>query len=499
MKPISCLRFALFAPLAFFAACKGDADSKKEAFDHAPLPIIAADPATPRPPFTFTKSDEQLLNEIQQGCFNFFWNACDPITGMVYDRTSKEVISVAGVGFQLSAIPIGVEHHWITREQGNDRATRILRALITQPDNRKFGHFFHYLDPATAAPSHAGYERTVSTIDSAILLAGAITAGSYFGGDVRAMADQLFEGADWRAFVPRDEDVKNPSERGCVSLGWKPTHPDQPTGEGTLLPYYWVDSGDEHRLVNFLAVCAPLEKHRLPPEKYYRLRRALGSDNGGEPFVWFPWSGALFTAFFAHCWIDYSAIGTDDPASFGQTCRPRVDWWENSRRIVAMHRRKAIENPKALPTFGEHAWGLSACDNAAGYLVPGLFPKLIDMPGCTPEFDFSAVQPEDNFGDGTIAPYAAGSAIIFDPTASLDALKHYRARNNPSIWSNPATGGFGFHDSYNDGTNWVAPDFVAIDQGPLILLIENARTGKVWKWVNANQNVKAGKKRLHPR
>ncbi|MBL8745211.1 MAG: hypothetical protein JNK58_02525 [Phycisphaerae bacterium] len=487
MKPISCLRFALFAPLAVAGACA------------RPLPAITSHQAAERPPFRFAQDDERLLDDIQHGCFNFFWNACDPVTGMVYDRTSKPVISVAGVGFQLSAIPIGVERGWITRDQGNERATRILRALLDQPDNRKFGHFYHYLEPGTAAPSHAGYERIVSTIDSAILMAGAITAGEYFGGDARDLAERMFTQADWKAMVPPDRDVKNPSERGCISLGWKPADPDLPTGPGSLLPYYWVDSGDEHRLVNFLAVCAPMERHRLPPEMYYRLRRALGSDEGNEPFVWFPWSGALFTAFFAHAWIDYAHLHEDNPADFNQHCRPPVDWWENSRRIVAMHRRKAVQNPKGLPTLGENAWGLSACDNRDGYLVPGLLPKRIEMPGCTPEFDFSAVQPEDNYGDGTIAPYAAGSAIIFEPHASLAALHHYRTIDLPPLWNDPASGGFGFQDAFNAGTRWVAPDCVAIDQGPLILLIENARTGKVWKWFSNSQNVKAGKERLRLR
>lgn len=493
MKTISCLRIAFLAPLALLGACVGSAAGREPA---GVLPVIEADAAAVRPPFAFDPEGERFLEEVQRGCFNFFWNACDPVTGMVYDRTSKEVISVAGVGFQLSAIPIGVERKWITREEGEARALRILKALRDQPLNRKFGHFYHYLEPATAAPSKSGYERIVSTIDSALLLAGAVTAGEYFMGESRDIAMALFEDANWAAFIPPDQEVKKPHERGYVSLGWKPAKPEDPTGKGGLLPYFWMDCGDEHRLVLFLAACAPKESHRLPPEKYYGLRRAIGSDEGGKPFAWFPWSGALFTAFFAHCWIDYSAQHADDPAAFGQTCRARVDWWENSRRIVAMHRRKAAQNPKGLPTFGEHAWGLSACDNAAGYLVPGLFPKLAAMPGCAPEGDYSTYQPEDNYGDGTVAPYSAGSSIVFEPKAALDALRHYRHAAPPAMWQDPSKGGFGFRDSFNAGTGWVAPDCVAIDQGPMILLIENARTGHVWRWFNQAQVVVEGKKRL---
>lgn len=494
MKAISCRLFACFA---FFALAGGCAHTNQAVGDDAAgLAVVAAPSGIAKPPFRFAADDEAFLNEVQHGAFNFLWNACDPATGMVYDRTSKDVISVGGVGFQLSAIPIGVERGWITRDQGDERARRILRSLLDQPLNRKAGHFYHYLDPVSAAPSRRGYEKVVSTIDSALLMAGALTAGAYFKGETDSLAQRLFDEADWRFFVPDPATVDKPSERGYVSLGWKPADKDDPTGPGALLPYYWVDSGDEHRLVAFLGVCAPRPEHRLDPAMYYRLRRALGSDEGNPPFVWFPWSGALFTAFFAHCWIDYAVQGPDEPARFAEdSCRTRVDWWENSRRIVAMHRRKAIANPKNLPTFGEHAWGLTATDAASGYIVPGLFPTLIPMPGCTPEFDFSPVQPADDFGDGTIAPYGAGCSIIFEPGASIAALRHYRAAA-PALWHDPAAGGFGFRDSFNLGTGWIAPDCVAIDQGPMILLIENARNGNVWRWMNASPVVKQGKRRL---
>lgn len=498
MKPITPESFRV---LKLFTAAVAIAGASPGALAEAPaLPAIVAPEGIARPPFAFRDADEALLDAVQRGSFNFLWDDCDPVTGMVRDRSSKDIISVGGVGFQLSAIPIGVERGWITREQGNERVVRILRALVNNPNNRKEGHYYHYLDFATADAAHHGYERVVSTIDSSLLLAGALTAGAYFGGEARTIADQMFDEVNWNFFVPRDEDVANPAERGHVTLGWKPADPDKPTGEGALLPFFWVDSGDEHKLVTFLGVCAPRPERRLDVKHYYSLRRALGSDAGGPPFVWFPWSGALFVGFFAHCWIDYAGLGPDNPAAFGQTCRTSVDWWENSRRIVAMHRRKAIENPRNLPTLGEHAWGLTACDNAAGYMVPDLFPTLLPMPGCRPEFDFSQVQPEDDFGDGTVAPYGAGCSIIFEPQASVAALRYYksltRADGSPMLWKDPAKGGHGFQDSFNLGTGWVAPDGVAIDHGPMILIIENARTGRVWEWFGDVPVVKAGKERL---
>ncbi len=463
--------------------------------------IVVRRPAgVPVPPFRFSRKDERFLDEIQHATFRFFWDAVSPRTGMVVDRTSVSTVSVAGVGFQLAAIPIGIERGWVTREQGLDRVLLILRSLMGNPTNRKAGLFYHYVNASDAGSNAAGYETVVSTIDSAILFAGAITAASYFGGEVRTIVDRMLDEANWAFFVPRDAAVSKPYERGFISLAWKPQEKSAPTGDGALLPYYWVDSGDEQRLVTFLAAAATREAHRVPAETYFRMRRTLGRDEGGEPFAWFPWSGALFTNFFAHLWIDYPAMEPDDPGRLGVHSRPSIDWWENSRRAVHMHRRKAIANPLGVPTLGENAWGLTAGDSPVGYLVPGLFPTRVDVPGWRAEFDFSTVQPKDNYGDGTIAPYGAGASIMFEPEWALEALRHYRglraADGAPLAWRDAASGGFGFRDSVNLGKMWVAPDYVAIDQGPLLIAIENARTGRVWRWFGAHPAVQNAEKRL---
>ncbi|HHN78498.1 MAG TPA: hypothetical protein ENK11_07490, partial [Phycisphaerales bacterium] len=293
---------------------------------HAERVVIDSD--APRPPFEFADADEAFLDEIQRAAFDFFWNEADERTGLVPDRTSSDVVSVAGVGFELSALPIGVERGWITRRQGEARARLVLSSLLAQPTNRKAGLFFHFLNPHDASPKRVGTELVVSTVDSAILLAGAITAGQYFGGEVAALGDQLVADADWAFFADHD----HPDGEGFLTLGWKPVSDDDPTGKGEILPYFWLDSGDEHRLATFMAVCSPDPDHRLDPAVYYRLRRMLGWHKG--EVVWFPYSGALFTAFFAHCWIDYAHLGVDNPSAWGVEQRARVDWWENSRRMV---------------------------------------------------------------------------------------------------------------------------------------------------------------------
>ncbi len=453
--------------------------------------------AHPRPPFEFDRDDGAFLDQVQRGAFRYLWEVADPATGMVFDRTSVRVISVAGVGFQLGAIPVGVERGWITRDQGAERAALILSSLEGQPANRRHGLFFHYLDEGTGAPSSKGYETVVSTIDSAILIAGMITASSYFGGAVAERADRMIGAADWRAFVAAD-----PPEdwaRGFITLGWRAADPRAPGGEGALLPYYWADAGDEQKLVTFLAVGADASKG-VDPSVYYRLRRRLGGYKDSGPFVWFPWSGAMFTHFFAHCWIGYAAMGPDDPSRFGVERRPRVDWWENSRRAAVMQRAKARDNPRGLPAFAAGAWGLGANDEAGGYAVRDLYPDAVEFPGAREGVDFADAKVKDDWGDGTVAPYNAGCAIMFTPRESLAALHLYAAAADPAgrplAWRDPREGGMGFQDAFNPATSWTAPDCVAIDQGPLLLCIENARTGLIWRLFHAHPAVRSACDRL---
>lgn len=487
-----------------------------------PAQSIVSSSEIKRPPFQFSADDDAFLEEVQRAAFRFLWETGNPATGMPPDRLSEPTVSVAGVGFLLSALPIAVERKWITREQGEARALLILKTFESHPDVRKYGLFQHYLDGATGG-IHTGksLEHVVSTIDSALLFAGMLTASSYFKGEVATRADKFFTDANWREFQGGEE--AKPHEKGFISLGWKPRDRNNAAGDGARLPYYWVDSGCEHRLTTFLAVCAPDESHRIDPAIYYKLRRQQGKhtfvgdasklpadlDKQTGTVVWFPFSGSLFVNTFSHLWIDYAAMGVDNPSAFGAVNRIPTDWWENSRRMTTLHRLKAIENPKKLPTLGVDAWGLTASDYPKGYLVAGVYPESIAIPGARPEFDFTTFRAKDDFGDGTIAPYGAGCAILFQPDAAMRAMRYYRSLTTPDhallAWRDPTKpladgGGFGFVDAFNlkgpDGKAWAAKDYLAIDQGPLLLAIENARTGNVWRWFQSHPYVIAGLERL---
>lgn len=450
-----------------------------------------------RPPFAFSADDERFLDEVQRASFWYMWCACDPATGMVFDRSSASFASVAGVGFQLAAIPAAVERGYITRAQGEERTLQILRALENEPTNRKAGVFYHFLDGKTAKPID---NDVVSTIDTALLFGGFVVSGMYFGGEARERADRMLAAADWTFFVEQTPRAHEPHMKGYITLGWKAKDFKNPTGDGAILPYYWADSGDEHRLVSFFAALSPKAEHRVDERLYYRLRRQMGTYGDAGAMVWFPWSGALFTNFFAHLFMDYAGRGPDDPAAKGVERRPRVDWWENSRRAVRLHQLKAEANPKGVPTLGVNAWGLTANDAVTGYAVPGVFPDAVQVSDAKPEVDFAVFTPKDDFGDGTIPPYGAGCAIMFDPARAIAALRYYRslkkADGTPLVWREPAAEpcskpNFGFQDSFNLGTGWVAPDCVAIDQGPLTLAIENARSGLIWRLFESHPWVQA--------
>lgn len=411
--------------------------------------------------YRFGRADEHLLNEVQRGCFNYFWSEVGHPSGLAKDRKLGPVASIAAVGFQLASLPIGVERGWVERDAAAERAATALHALLAHDDNKKHGMYLHFPDLNTGGPSHVGYHAEASTVDTALLLAGAMVASEYFGGAVRAAADRMLAEANWRAFAVAKD--------GFISMAWKPDGGrDDLAGPGRFIEANWWNAGDEERLVYFLAVGAPTPQHAVAPEWYYRLKRPVKRWKDMPPHV-VTWPGTLFTYFFAHCYIDYRSLGADDPSALGSD-EPPVDWFENSRRAVLTHRQRCIEESARFRTLSADRWGLSACSAKEGYIVPEIRPNIRD---------------HDDFRGGTVAPYAAASAIMFTPVESMAAIRAFRSLEgddgSPLIWSDPASGGYGLADSFNLDTPFVSPDYLGIDHGPMLLAIENVRTGLVWR------------------
>ena len=410
--------------------------------------------------FDFTPADEQLLEAVQYGAFQYFWNEVGDPCPIAKDRLLGPVSSIAAVGFQLAALPIGVERGWVTREKGEERAAAILRCLIARDDNKTHGVYQHFVDLNTGGIQREGYELVASTVDHALFMAGGLVAASYFRGEVAQQVQQIVSATEWDRFAVGPE--------GYLSMGWRLKSGDEPQGPGEFTDHHWWSAADEERLIYFLAAGHPDSAHRVAPEMYYRLQRPVKRWRDGPPFV-VSWPGALFTYFFSHCYIDYRSLQADNPQWFGIDA-PRVDWFENSRRATLTQRQRTIELADEYQTFAPDRWGQSACDGPTGYLVPHVRPNIYDR---------------DILHDGTLAPYAAGAAIMFTPVESLAALRAFRAlqdeEGEPLLWRDPAAGGYGFVDAFNLRDPWVSRDYIGIDQGPMLLAIENARTGLIWR------------------
>jgi len=432
-------------------------------------------PSAPPPAYHFRPAEQTLLDRIEHAAFRFFWYEVGDPAPLVKDRYKGPVSSVASVGFQLASLPIGVERGWITRAQGRQRAVRILHHLLDRRDNKKNGIYLHFVDLNTAGLSHEGYETVFSTVDTALLLSGAVVAASYFGGPVSALTDRMLDEADWRSYVTHEKDF--------ICMGFRPDDPRRPLGSGKYLPWHWWIASAEERLIYFLAVGSRVPQHAIEPAVYYRLNRTVKRYKDLPPFV-VSWNGCLFTYFFSQCYIDFRMLGPDDPSRFDIDA-PRVDWFENSRRAILTHRRRCIEQSKRFHTLSAGRWGLSACAGRDGYIVPRILPNLAN---------------EDVWYEGTVAPYAAGSSIIFLPDGSLAALRaFYELRDETGrrlIWRDWSEGGYGFVDAFNLDQGYVSDDYIGIDQGPMLLAIENARSGLIWRLFMRHPAIQRALRRL---
>jgi hypothetical protein len=472
----SCAPIALSAATLLVAAVGVDGGQVAIAqSDGAGVAVERAD----TPAYDFTAADHEFLEIVQRGCFHYLWNEVGVPSGMAKDRRTTMVASLAGVGFQLSALPIAVERKWITEDQGRARALSILKTLVGE-ENRRDGVFLHFVHVDTGR-LYPPYRNEISTVDHALFLAGAIPAAAYFGGEVAGIVDRLAAATNWKAFQMEGSPF--------LSMAWKPDDPTSLAGSGGLMAAKWrIASGEEH-LVYFLAAGSPTPEFTVEPAAYYQLERQLGQWRSDPPYV-LSHNGALFTYFFSHCWINYRDLAADDPQQFGVDA-PRVDWFENSRRATLAHRDACVALAPRYKTFAEDRWGLSPCMGQDGdepgwnYIVPSIRPNLAD---------------EEQLWHGTIAPYAAASAIMFTPAESLNALRAFREvrdeQGRPLVWRDSTAGGYAFADSFNLDQQVACDDNIAIDVGPMLLAIENARTGLIWRLFMEHPHAKRAVERL---
>lgn len=410
----------------------------------------------------FSNDDERLLEEISRASFEFFWKESHPDSGLVRDKTGEDVCSVASLGFGLAALPIGAERGWVSRQAAQERALKALKT-IKHSGARHNGMYCHFIDFASGNTSQLGYESVASSIDTALMVAGAIVAGEYFGGEVRGLADDIVAGVDWRSFV----DPGN----GQVYMAWKPEETGNMAGAGGFERQTWNWYTDETLLIALLGQATPVDKHRLKPETMTNWKRPVGSYKDGEPFI-YSYPGTLFTYVFAHCFYDFSGSGTGS-GPLG------VDWLENTRCAVRANRDWCRDNSGKYPTYGRHRWGITAGSGPGDeYVVPGHPPR----------------GGRDQGRPGTLHPYGAGMSVPFEPVDAMKALREMRELkvNGKPIWQSIDEGGYGFWDGFKIEEGWVSNQVIGIAQGPMLLCIENARSGLVWTLMMQNEDVGKG-------
>ena len=431
-------------------------------------------------PDTLAPELAAFADTIEHRAFGFFWDLSDARTGLTPDRwPTRSFASVGAMGFALTAYPIGAERGWVTREAAAQRTLATLRFLWTARQDTASagatgwkGFYYHFLRPEDGTR----FEKVeLSSMDTALLMAGVLFCGEYFDGpsaperEVHALAESLYRRVDWAWLQVRPP---------VLSLGWSP--------EEGHLPYDWRGY-NEAMLLHLLALGSPT--HPVGPETWpaYTSRYRWGPFEGQEHVNFSP----LFGHQYSHCWIDFRGIR--DEYMRGRD----LDYFENSRRATLAQRAYAIRNPGGFAGYGPDVWGLTACD--------GPVDATFKIDGRERTFRTYAARGAsllEIVDDGTLSPCAAGGSVAFTPELSLAALAEMKRRYGGAIW-----GTYGFVDAFNPtlrlpekvhhgrvdpALGWFDTDWLGIDQGPILVMLENRRSALVWSTLRRSPHVRRG-------
>ena len=403
-----------------------------------------------------TLSDDELLDRLQRAAFGYFLSQYNPVNGLVADRSlTASPCSIAVVGFALSSYPVAVERRWMTRDEAVERTLATLRFFSNSPQSEARdatgykGFYYHFLD------MHSGkrvWYSELSLIDTALLLAGILTAASYFTDntqsetEIRTLADALYRLVDWQWAQ---------NGKATLSQGWKP--------ECGFLHYGW-EGYSEASILYVLAMASPT--HPIPGNSYsawtatYQWENLYGHD--------FLYAGPLFIHQFSHGWIDFRRIQDPFMREKGS------DYFDNSRQATYIQREYALRNPHDFRDYGENSWGLSAGDGpgSARLRIDGIERRF---------FGYTARGVPYGTDDGTIAPAATLASIVFAPEMTLAAIRYF-CEHYPEI-VNEYRLPSGFNPTFTpDGSRcWVSEGYFGLDQGIVVLMIENYRSQLIWK------------------
>lgn len=396
------------------------------------------------------------VDRLQSAAFDYFLRYSDPGTGLVADTSLPDApSSIAATGFGLSCYPIGVERGWIGRGEAAGRVLTTLRFLAQSRQGRDAlatgyrGFYYHFLHMKTG---ERVWQSELSTIDTALLIAGVLTAAVYFTGEdateteIRTLSETLYARVDWRWALARGE---------TLTMGWRPP--------GRFLKYRW-QGYSEALLLYVLALGAP--HHAIGPEHYRAFTAAYDWTTVDDvPHLR---AAPLFIHLFPQAWIDLRAL-RDAPMRDKAT-----DYFDNTGRAIALQRQYAERNPGGFSGYGSDMWGLSACHGPTGQqrLVNGLRQRMLGH---------AARGAPGGPDDGTLVPWAPIACLPFAADASRSALVALESRYPDLLCEGRLPGGFNPSLPGAGPEGWVDDRVVGLDQGLVVMMIENARNGFVWE------------------
>ncbi len=407
-------------------------------------------------------TDNDMLCVLQAETFKYFTNEINLRTGLIADKTQPgSPSSIAAVGLGLSSYIAAVERGLMSRADAVARTLSVLKFLYSskqgpEPDATGYmGFYYHFIDMATGKRAD-GCE--LSTIDTAILMAGILTAAHYFieetdqEKEIRELADGLYLRVNWQWALNGGK---------TICHGWKP--------ESGFLPYRWDNGYSEAMILYILALGSPTFPIGAAGYKQWTATFSLKEMYDIECI----YAGPLFIHQMSHIWIDFRNIYDDLNKKIG------LDYFENSRRATSVQQRYAIDNPRGYAHYGKHGWGFTASDG------PGPCTLLVD--GIEREFyDYTARGVPFGPDDGTVSPWAVVASLPFEPEVVLKTIRHAIEKLDLKKYSD-----YGFDGSFNptfphNGPNpngWISPWQYGLNQGPIIIMIENFQSGLIWKTI----------------
>ncbi len=428
-------------------------------------------PRKPLPVVNPQGTDKEMLDSLLAATFLYFRHEVNPGTGLTADKTQPHSpSSIAAVGLSLSAHIVAVERALISRADAVVRTLKVLRFLqsshqgaATNASGYK-GFYYHFLDMQTG---QRALKCELSTIDTAILMAGILTAATYFALDnddereIRALAETLYRRVDWQWAL---------NGAATVCHGWNP--------ESGFLPYRWDTGYSEAIILYVLALGSPA--FPIDPEGY---RQWISTFNNQTIYGYdHLYAGPLFIHQMSHQWLDFRGIHDDFNRKTG------IDYFENSRRATFVQREYAIENPLKFAHYGENNWGFTASDG------PG--PAVLELNGVQRVFyDYMARGAPFGPDDGTISPWAVIASLPFAPEIVIPTARHAIERLDLKKHSR-----YGFDASFNptfpetsrNPHGWVSPWIFGLNQGPIVLMIENFQSGLIWNLIRKCPHIARG-------